>query len=164
MGLRRVLVGIDGSPAAAEAARWAARAVDDGGEVIAVHGGGAHLMRQAVADAANGLGMAPFGPRWRQELIEEWCRPLRESGATYRAVWSDADPVEALLRNARKADVDLIVIGHHGDNGFLHRLVQGVSDHLIDHAKRPVVVVPFYSAPRPMTSSVESAPLSAAST
>ena len=143
MRLRRVLVGIDGSAAGGAAARWAAGAVDDAGEVIAVHGAGTHLIRQAVADAANGLGMFPFSRNWREELMEEWCRPLRASGVTYRTVWSDADPVDALLHNARRADVDLLVIGHDADTGFLHRLVQGLRDDLIDHAKRPVVVVPF---------------------
>ena len=61
---------------------------------------------------------------------------------TYRTVVSDTDPVRALLQTARREQADLIVIGHQCDSGFVHRLMQGLSDHLIDHAKLPVVVVP----------------------
>jgi len=50
------------------------------------------------------------------------------------------------LGTARREDADAIVIGRQGDTGLLHRLFQGVSDHLVDHARRPVVVVPFHPA------------------
>jgi nucleotide-binding universal stress UspA family protein len=71
---------------------------------------------------------------------------LRGSDVAHRMIVSDADPVHALLDVAHRENVDLIVIGHQGNSGFVHRLVQGLSDHLIDHARRPVVVVPYYAA------------------
>lgn len=146
MGFKRVLVGVDGSPASAAAARWAAQATGDGGEVIVLHATGTALIGQAAASAATGLGIFPHVGGSRKEearrMVDDWCRPLRESGAKLRTVVSDSEPVRALLEQAKRDDVDLIVIGHHGDTGVLHRLAQGLSDHLIDHAKRPVVVVP----------------------
>ncbi len=74
--------------------------------------------------------------------MEEWCAPLQAAGVAYRALVSDAEPVRALLDIARREDADLIVIGHRNGSGFVHRLMQGLSDHLIDHSQRPVVVVP----------------------
>lgn len=152
MELKRIIVGLDGSGAAALAARWAAEAVrDSGGEVLAVYGMGAppNPVLQAAEDAGYGLG---FLHSWSADeseessrLVEEWCQPLGEAGVPYRAVVVHADPIPALLDTARREDADLIVVGHDGDTGFLHRLFGGLSEHLVDHAKRPVVVVPFYA-------------------
>ena len=146
MDVRRVLVGVDGSAASAAAARWAAQAVGDGGEVVVLHATGTALIGQAARSAATGLGIFPHETGGSREetrrIVEQWCLPLRDSGVAYRTVVVDADPVKALIEQAQRDDVDLIVIGHQGDSGVLHRLVQGLSDHLIDHAHRPVVVVP----------------------
>jgi len=145
MELKRILVGVDGSPAGAAAVRWAAGVVADGGEVIALHATGTALIGQAAASAATGLGIFPHRKDRRAEarrIVEEWCRPLRDGGIPYRPLVSDSDPVRALIDAAKREDADLIVIGHQGNSSVLHRLVQGLSDHLIDHSKRPVVVVP----------------------
>lgn len=118
--------------------------------MLAVYGVGTspELVREAFTDAVHGLGLTPAGETERDELghllDEGWCRPLRDAGAAYRAVVSPLDPVHALLDTARREDADAIVIGHQGDTGFLHRLFRGLSDHLVDHARRPVVVVPFH--------------------
>ena len=144
MELRRVLVGVDGKDAANAALRWAAKAVGDGGELVVVHATGTALIGQAARSAATGLGIFPHESNGRVELqrmVDQWCLPLQESGVAYRTVVSGSDPVKALIDHAQKENVDLIVIGHQG-SGVLHRLVQGLSDHLIDHAKVPVVVVP----------------------
>jgi nucleotide-binding universal stress UspA family protein len=145
MEFKRVLVGVDGSPAADAAARWAAGVVGEDGEVIAVHATGTALIGQAAASAATGLGMFPHTASRKEEakrVLEQWCESFRDAGVKYRGVVADAEPVKALLDTARREDADLIVIGHRGESGFVHRLVQGLSDHLIDHAHRPVVVVP----------------------
>src|SRR5438067_11751225 len=115
MELNRVLVGIDGSAASAAAECWAANAVRDGGEVIALHVVGSPLVRQATEDVVNGLGMtqtrllrnvADAGRR----LEEGWCQPLRDAAVSYRTLVAKGDPVHELLHAARKEDVDLIVI------------------------------------------------------
>jgi nucleotide-binding universal stress UspA family protein len=151
MEMRKVLVGVDGGAAAAAALRWAAAAVrDSGGEVVAVHASDRVLVRQAADDAVNGLGMAASLRLWRERsgraLEEQWCEPLRQAGVRYRTVLVDGDPVHALLQTARKEDVDVIVIGHQGDSSLAHRLFRGLSDGLLDHARRPVVVVPYSKA------------------
>jgi nucleotide-binding universal stress UspA family protein len=145
MAFKRILVGVNGSESAAAAMRWAAGAVAEGGEVIAVHASGAALIGQAAASAATGLGMFPNAKGRKEEarqVLDEWCEPLRAAGVNLRTIVSDTDPVRALLNTAQREQADLIVIGHQGDSGFLHHLIQGLSDHLIDHAKQPVVVVP----------------------
>jgi nucleotide-binding universal stress UspA family protein len=145
MAFKRILVGVNGAAPAAAALRWAADNVAEGGEVIAVHASGAALIGQAAASAATGLGMFPNLKSRKEEALralEGWCLPLQATGVRYRTVVSDTDPVRALLNTARMEQTDVIVIGHQCDSGFVHRLVQGLSDHLIDHARQPVVVVP----------------------
>jgi nucleotide-binding universal stress UspA family protein len=154
--LNRVLVGIDGSAASAAAAGWAAAAVRaSGGEVVALHVVSSALVHQATEDVVNGLGMsASHVNRWtetRHVLEERWCQPLRDAGVPYRLLVAEDDPVHALLQTARRENVDLIVIGHQADSSFVHRLFRGLSDGLLDHARRPVVVVPHARAAQPAT-------------
>ncbi|MCA1845055.1 MAG: universal stress protein [Actinobacteria bacterium] len=147
MDFKRIVVGVDASDAAAAAVRWAAKAAGTAGEVVAVHSTRAALIGQAAASAATGLGMFPDAENPTEEAaqaVERWCDGLRDAGVAYRTVVSDSEPVQALLDTARHEDADLIVIGHQGDTGLLHRLFQGLSDHLIDHAQRPVLVVPYH--------------------
>jgi nucleotide-binding universal stress UspA family protein len=148
MELKRLLVGIDGTPASAAAECWAADAVRDcGGEVIAVHVMDSPLVRQATEDVVTGLGMTQ-SLRLRSQVeardrLEEWCQPLRDAGVAYRTVVTKGDPVHEILHTARKEQVDLIVVGHQHDSSFVHRLFRGLSDELLDNARRPVVVVPY---------------------
>jgi nucleotide-binding universal stress UspA family protein len=149
MELNRVLVGIDGSAASAAAERWAGDAVRaSGGEVIALHVVGSPLVLQATEDVVNGLGMTQTrlvraSAETSRVLEEQWCQPLRDAGVRYRTLVARGDPVHELLHTARKEDVDLIVIGHQHDSSFVHRLFRGLSDGLLDQARRPVVVVPY---------------------
>lgn len=149
MELKKILVGIDGTAAAAAAECWAADAVRDcGGEVIALHVVGSPLVRQATEDVVNGLGMSHIrllrsDAEAGRLAEEEWCQPLRDAQVTYRVLVARGDPVHELLHCARKEDVDLIAIGHQHDSSFVHRLFRGLSGELLDHALRPVVVVPY---------------------
>ncbi len=149
MELKKVLVGIDGSPTSTAAQCWAADAVRDcGGEVIAIHVVAAPLVAQATNDVVHGLGMTDSAleralAESERLLEEQWCQPLRDAGVTYRTVSAKGDPVHELLHVARKEDVDVIVVGHQAESSFAHRLLRGNSDTLLDHARRPVVIVPY---------------------
>lgn len=152
MELKRIVVGVDGSPAAASALRWAADVVGDDGEILAVHGTATALIAQAAASAATGMGVFPDLEGRREEaqrmLEGRWREPVRDSGVAYRAVALDADPVDAILETARGENADAIVVGHQGPTGFLQRLFRGVCEGLIDEARRPVIVVPHVPVAR----------------
>jgi nucleotide-binding universal stress UspA family protein len=51
------------------------------------------------------------------------------------------NPARGILREARKGDYDLIVVGSHGKSRFLEFLIGGVAFQIIHYAKRPVLVV-----------------------
>jgi nucleotide-binding universal stress UspA family protein len=146
MELKRIVVGVDGSPAAAAALRWAADAVGDDGEILAVHGTATALITQAAVSAATGMGAFPELEGRREEaqrmLEGPWREPVRDSGVAYRALAVDTDTVDALLETAREHDADAIVVGHQGPTGVLQRLFRGAFEGLIDEARRPVIVIP----------------------
>ncbi|MCU0273697.1 MAG: universal stress protein [Acidimicrobiales bacterium] len=72
----------------------------------------------------------------------EATRTVVESGIEgAEAIAARGDPVTAINRAAEQHDVDLIVVGTR-DRGALQRVVFGsVSDDLVHHAERPVLVV-----------------------
>jgi nucleotide-binding universal stress UspA family protein len=147
MELKKIVVGVDGSPAAAAALRWAADTVGDDGEILAVHGTATALIAQAAASAATGMGAFPELEGRRDEaqrmLEGPWREPVRDRGVAYRAVALDGDPVDAILETARRYGADAIVVGHQGPTGLLQRLFRGVLEGLVDEARRPVVAIPF---------------------
>jgi len=145
MELSRILVGVDGSPAASAALRWAAAAVAGGGEVVALHATRPALIAQAAIAATTGLGVFrdSEGPEEdARRALDVWCEPLRAAGVPYRAVVADDEPVHALLDRARQEEVDVIVIGHDRSTGFVDRLFDHLDEDLLDRARRPVVIVP----------------------
>ena len=52
------------------------------------------------------------------------------------------DTVERLLHEAERKDASLIVAGSHGHGGLHHLLLGSISEALVRHADRPVLIVP----------------------
>lgn len=51
-------------------------------------------------------------------------------------------PLEDILKTAETWGADALVIGTHGRTGLLHLLMGSVAEHIVRHAKIPVIVVP----------------------
>lgn len=138
-GARRVVVGVDGSDNAAQAARWAAReALDLGLPLTVVH--------------AVHLPSAPAAPYEPEDLVQravEQSRKLLESSAaelraafpalTIKTVLSEQSAAHALTALAPETAV--MVTGTRGRGGFTGMLVGSVSRKLAAHASCPLVVV-----------------------
>jgi len=52
------------------------------------------------------------------------------------------DTVDRLLHEAERKDVPIIVAGSHGHGGLHHLLLGSISEALVRHADRPVLIVP----------------------
>jgi len=50
---------------------------------------------------------------------------------------------QEIVREAREAHADLIVIGTHGRRGVAHMMVGSVAERVVRHASCPVLTVPF---------------------
>jgi nucleotide-binding universal stress UspA family protein len=136
--LRRIVVGVDGSPSSKSALRWAVKLAQSSGSVVdaviawevpAFYGvvtppmlvdfwaTANDVLTQAVKDT---LGDKPEGVEVREHVMV-------------------GNTAQVLLNAA--ADADLLVVGNHGHGGFARALLGSVSQHCVHHAPCPVLVV-----------------------
>jgi len=146
---RRIVVGVDASPAAEAALRWAiAYAHAARAEVVAVHafempvyftypldGGGPVMLDDSVREGV------------RRCFEEEWCAPLAGSGVRHRTVMADGGAAAVLLDIAEREGAELVVTGRRGLNTIGELVLGSVSHHVIHGSKRPVVLVPAPERP-----------------
>lgn len=143
-GIKRIVVGVDGSEHAAAALEWAARmAKGMGSEVIAVFA----INPPVYFDTGYSQPVIPvqFDETWRAEMKKEfeerWCKRLRASGVKYRTLMKDGRPASVLVQVADQTDADVIVVGRRGRGGVRELLLGSVSHELVLHSKRAVLVV-----------------------
>jgi nucleotide-binding universal stress UspA family protein len=142
-GIKRIVVGVDGSDHAAAALDWAiSLAKPVGAEIVAVSA--LHVAVQPFDPYAVALPLE-YDPEWRagmkRAFEEEWCRPLRESGLRYRMQVQDGRPASVIADVAEAVDADLVVVGRRGLGGVAELLIGSVSHELSHHCKRPVLLI-----------------------
>ena len=77
-----------------------------------------------------------------QAILDAGVRKLADAGLTARGDVVTGDPVDEIVRSARKFEADLIVVGHKHLDGWAARWWRGsVSRTLIEHAPCSVLVV-----------------------
>lgn len=142
---RRIIVGVDGSAASRRALAWAVRQAGATGAVVDA----VHAWQVPVT-----FDMAPLFVR-PDELEREAEKILVTSvsevcgehpAAQVRARVVQGHPAAVLVRAARGADA--LVVGSHGHGGFVGALLGSVSQHCVQHAGCPVVVI-REAAPEP---------------
>jgi nucleotide-binding universal stress UspA family protein len=150
-----IVVGVDDSPEARSALRWAAiHAQHQGLPLKVVHAFQPHHL-------AGLLGMAKLQPdaAWRADatralaiLIHE---ELGEPGSfELEAVATQAGPAAGLLGAAE--DASLIVLGSRGCGGAASVLLGSVSSEVLKRSRCPVVVIPpAHATPRPAAAASE---------
>lgn len=146
---KRVVVGLDGSPTAREALRWAVELAGTTGAAVEVIGAWSHPANYEWTVRTTNYGLVPVPELPAREDIEAAVRDslddavsgVADSGVpvTRRAV--EGNPATVLVEAA--ADADLLVLGRRGHGRVLDLLLGSVSEHCIQHATCPVVVVPL---------------------
>jgi nucleotide-binding universal stress UspA family protein len=142
---RRIVVGVDGSPGSDRALRWAitqAQLTDASVEAVA-------SWQDPVASGAYSFGFAPVlaeDEDWvtltEKYLQESVARAVDELHSRVRIVTRvvQGHPAQALLNAATGAE--LLVVGSRGHGKLAGMLLGSVSQHCVQHAPCPVVVVP----------------------
>jgi nucleotide-binding universal stress UspA family protein len=140
----KIVVGVDASPAAEAALRWAieyARKV--GAEVVVVH---AYEIPVSYADpysAAMPTMLEPaFRDSVRRRFEEDWCAPLAAADLPHRTVMEDGTAARVLVDVAEREAAELIVTGRRGLNALGELVLGSVSHELTHCSKLPVVLVP----------------------
>lgn len=136
MSSGRIVVGVDGSNSSARAVAWAARQAKlTGAELHAV----------AAWNWAATYGYVPVGDfDWEAETLTMLDGVLDKAvhagrlASVHRHV-SEGHPAQVLLDAADGAE--LLVVGSRGHGGVAGMLLGSVSQHLVAHARCPVVVV-----------------------
>jgi nucleotide-binding universal stress UspA family protein len=138
MADKRIVVGVDGSPSSMNALRWAIRQAKlTGAEVEAV----------TAWSYPAGYGWAPFGDG-AVDLEGEAGKILFDALAEVSGIAPDVvvEPsvvfghaADVLVRAAEGAD--LLVVGSRGHGGFAGMLLGSVSQHCVQHAHCPVLVL-----------------------
>jgi nucleotide-binding universal stress UspA family protein len=127
MTLRRVVVGVDGSPSSDQALAWVAElAGGSDTEIIIVHGWS--------EPEAEGEG---------ERVVREASDYLGTRGIRVRSRIEMTDPRELLIRIAESDDADVIVIGSRGKNLLLQVALGSVGEYLTHHSPRPVTIIRY---------------------
>jgi nucleotide-binding universal stress UspA family protein len=143
--VRRLLVGVDGSEAARAALRFVriVRRPDDV-HVDLLHvrpapmAAGGRRRRRSAADPEPGQDPRPADA---DAVLADGAAVLGETGRPVERLVSEGDPAREIVRIAEDRDVDLVVVGARG-LGTLERLLLGsVSEAVLHHAGRPVLIV-----------------------
>ncbi|MCI0342510.1 MAG: universal stress protein [Planctomycetales bacterium] len=133
--LRRILVALDGSEAAARVlplAEEAARAF--GAEVVLVHAVG--LFGEASPILTEGGGV-----EGANAYLARLARALVDRGVRARSLLPAGDPAAAILRAAREEGAELIALTTHGRSGLARALFGSVAEEVLRGAAAPVLVL-----------------------
>ncbi|MDR2985188.1 MAG: universal stress protein [Nocardiopsaceae bacterium] len=139
---RRIVVGVDGSPAANAALRWAVRQAELTGDTVeAVIVGqypiiGASYGWAGVA-VTEGVDLRGLAEETLSKAIAEATEPGSDVKVNSRVI--EGYPASALVEES--ADADLLVVGSRGHGTFTEALLGSVSQHCSHHARCAVVIV-----------------------
>lgn len=130
--IRRILCATDFSEIAAEAFRFAQRlATDQHAELIL-----AHLFETPVRLSPDAQTL-PADPQVAAQLAAL----ARTATVPVVTALHAGNPGEGICWLAQQQECDLIVIGTHGRTGLVHLLLGSVSEHVMRHARCPVLTV-----------------------
>lgn len=133
-----VVVGVDGSRPSMAALRWAAWHTEQvGGQIVAVMAWNQPLIYNWEVPESDDIAR-----RAATRLSEAVAEVITENSAvTVRNEVASGHPARSLLDAAEDTEADLIAIGHRGHGGFTEALLGSVSQHVVHHARCPVVIV-----------------------
>ncbi|HEY8864208.1 MAG TPA: universal stress protein [Candidatus Dormibacteraeota bacterium] len=140
-GIRRIVVGLDGSKSSAAALKWAVRlAKGMGSQVIAVYA----IDIPTYFPQPYGTPLQ-YDEEWhaamKSEFENRWCKPLKVSGVRYRTVMEDGRAASVIAAVADRENADIVVVGRRGRGGVAELLLGSASHELVLHSNRPVLVI-----------------------
>jgi nucleotide-binding universal stress UspA family protein len=139
---RTVVVGLDASPLG-ESAFFTALDEARGGSVLVIHviGGFDPLASLEYAAAKNRLDLEPQKQKLEARVSELLGRATPAQPASVERHLAVGQPPVEILRVARTATADLIVVGTHGRTGVGRLVLGSVAERLVREAGCSVLVV-----------------------
>lgn len=130
-GLRRLLLATDFSPQAHAAEAAAAR--------LAPHAGIVDLVHVVGPDEQARYARWPVMAR---AALDDIALEVRAAGGKAEVHLAEGKASEEIARMAAESDVDLIVVGKHGQNWVESMAIGSTAANLCEIARRPVLMVP----------------------
>lgn len=138
----RIVVGVDGSPAALAALRWAVQQAKATGDSV-----NAVIVWESPSLESAGYGWAPMTSAECSEFIQDAAKTVEAAiaevatpgGPEIRSVVVQGASAQVLLEAS--ADADLLVVGSRGQGLLVDALVGSLSHHIFQHAHCPVVIM-----------------------
>jgi nucleotide-binding universal stress UspA family protein len=135
----KILVAYDGSEKGRRTLDWAVRLVkDEPGSDVTVIGVAAAL--EATAHIADAVDPSSSIEKRRRDLAAA-AGTLAAAGVKADTVLKVGNPAEEIINAGDEGDADLIIVGSTGAGGAIRFLMGSVSDRVVRHANRPVMVV-----------------------
>lgn len=135
--MEKIIVGFDGSDTARKALRWAVDHADDDDVVVIAHGWSIPSAAGLELPVASLADFEIAAHRLAKETAAEF---EEDGGPTIETKVASAHPGPMLAELS--ADADLVVVGSRGYGGLRSALLGSVSNHVVHHARCPVLVVP----------------------
>ncbi|MGQ0434338.1 MAG: universal stress protein [Microthrixaceae bacterium] len=142
--VNRLLVGVDGSAAAAAALGWAGRLAERIDAEIVV----GNVFEPAQAEVSP----ADFDTQIAEadhRLTTQWSAPLDGSGARHRGLQLVGSP-DILLDAGEEVDADLLVVGTRGAGHFAGLHLGSLAHYLAHRARGPLAIIPVAGAAAPV--------------
>jgi nucleotide-binding universal stress UspA family protein len=135
----RILCAFDGSETGRRALDWTARlARDEEGSTVCVVAVATSL--EAAPHIPDAIDPASSPERHHRNLADAQAQ-LKEAGVPAETVLKVGNPAEEIINAGDEGDFELIVVGRTGAGGAIRFLMGSVSDRVVRHAGRPVMVV-----------------------
>jgi nucleotide-binding universal stress UspA family protein len=86
-----------------------------------------------------------LSPRMRESILAElqlFSEPARKVGIAVEVVLDDGHPVNEIVKRAKEAPADLVVLGTHGRGGFEKLMLGSVTEQVLRKVPCPVLTVP----------------------
>lgn len=140
--IRRIVVGVDGSPPSVAALRWAITEAELTGDTVEAviawqHPIGAAGYGWAPMVMDDGIDMQAIAEKTLTEAIDQVVQP----GCAVTVERRVAEGYAPSVLVDASAHADLLVVGNRGHGTFTDALIGSVSQNCAHHAKCPVVIV-----------------------
>lgn len=140
-----VMVGTDGSPSSFRAVDRAAQVARDADATLVLLTAFRPMSLRERQDASQYLGQEAYkvqGSSPAEDVLRDAAERARTAGATkVETVAVEGDPVDALVEEALRRKVGLLVVGNRGLNSLAGRLLGSVPANITHKASCDVLVV-----------------------
>ena len=80
----------------------------------------------------------------QHQQLQELAEQIRKSGVDASALLVHGKTVDTILTEASDLDIDMIVVGSHGQGAMYQLLVGSISEGVLHRSSKPVLVIPTH--------------------